>query len=277
MSELKYLSDGRKVSVIGKINKTEYIVQEVFITKNGDEIPSGENFTAKSLHDAPVLSWKEKEVEKVEARYEKASSEIKNIEKELKVMKGQRQGHVDILNQNEKLMSLLDSCNIDNLADILMGNIKYVVEPCSWSFKVQAFEDGLFAWDNYYNDRRYEGLKMVSLFALKSSPYHSDRRCKIEVSQYTDGSGGGKAFMFFKGDKELSEYLNTFVEDKHKEGELTSAIISEASKYITVPKGYIDEIKENGINQAKARFNEAQEQNKKMLDKSLKDIDQQCQ
>ena len=80
MSELKYLSDGRKVSVIGKINKTEYIVQEVFITESGDEIPSGENFTAKSLHDAPVLSWKENEAKKVESRYEKANNEIKVIE-----------------------------------------------------------------------------------------------------------------------------------------------------------------------------------------------------
>ena len=61
MSDLKFLSDGRKVSVIGKINKTEFIVQEVFVTASGDEIPSGENFTAKSLHDAPVQSYKEKE------------------------------------------------------------------------------------------------------------------------------------------------------------------------------------------------------------------------
>lgn len=273
MSELKYLSDGRKVSVIGKINKTEYIVQEVFITKNGDEIPSGENFTAKSLHDSPVLSWKEKEAEKAESRYEKANSEIKAIEKELKLMKGQRQGHVDILKQNEKLTSLLDSCNIDNLADILMGNIKYVVEPCSWSFKVQSFEDGVFAWDNYYNDSRYEGLKMVSLFALKSSPCHSDRKCKVEVSRYTDGSGGGKKFEFFKGDKELSVFIHELIETNHKDGKLTISIINEASKYITVPQCYIDEIKEKNISAAKERFNKSQEENKKMLDKTLKELE----
>lgn len=272
MSELKYLSDGRKVSVIGKINKTEYIVQEVFITESGDEIPSGENFTAKSLHDAPVLSWKENEAKKVESRYEKANNEIKVIEKELKIMKGQRQGHVDILKQNEKLTSILDSCNIDNLADILMGNIKYVVEPCSWSFKVQSFEDGVFAWDNHYNDRRYEGLKMVSLFALKSSPYHSDRRCKIEVSQYTDGSGGSKKFLFFKEDKELAVFLHDLIEKNHKDDKLNISTINEASKYITVPQLYIDEIKEKSITQAKARFNKAQEDNKKMLDKSIKEI-----
>ena len=199
-------------------------------------------------------------------------SEIKAIEKELKLMKGKRQGHVDILKQNEKLISLLDSCNIDSLADILMGNIKYVVEPCAWSFKVNSFEDGIFAWDNYYNDRRYEGLKMVSLFALKSSPYHSDRRCKIEVSQYTDGSGGGKKFLFFKGDNELAVFLHDLIETKHKDDKLTMSTIKEASKYIKVPQLYIDEIKEKDIKQAKARFNKAQEDNKKMLDKSLKDI-----
>tara|TARA_R110000851_G_scaffold22107_1_gene65755 strand:+ start:712 stop:873 length:162 start_codon:yes stop_codon:yes gene_type:complete len=50
--------------------------------------------------------------------------------------------------------------------------------------------------------------------------------------------------------------------------------IKEASKYITVPQLYIDEIKEKDINQAKARFNKAQEDNKRMLDKSLKDLGQ---
>jgi len=64
MSEFKFLNDGRKVKVIGKLNNQEMIVQEIFVTKSGDEIPSGESFTAKSLHDEPVLSYKDKEAMK---------------------------------------------------------------------------------------------------------------------------------------------------------------------------------------------------------------------
>lgn len=43
MSNMKYLADGRKVVVIGKINQTEHIVQEIFVTDSGDELPSGDN------------------------------------------------------------------------------------------------------------------------------------------------------------------------------------------------------------------------------------------
>ncbi|HEI9857545.1 TPA: hypothetical protein SLO96_000850 [Proteus mirabilis] len=56
--ETKFLSDGRKVAVLGKLNTTESIVQEIFVTDSGVEIPSGENFTTKSLHDEPEKATK---------------------------------------------------------------------------------------------------------------------------------------------------------------------------------------------------------------------------
>ena len=59
--DFKYLTDGRKVIVVGKLNNQDTIVQEIFVTKDGSEIPSGENFVVKSLHDEPVESWKKKE------------------------------------------------------------------------------------------------------------------------------------------------------------------------------------------------------------------------
>jgi len=67
---IKYTSDGKKVLVVGKLNAQETIVQEIFIS-NDNEIPSGENFVVKSLHDAPAVSWKEKNLKDFEDRYEK--------------------------------------------------------------------------------------------------------------------------------------------------------------------------------------------------------------
>lgn len=46
--ETKFLSDGRKVVVVGALNNQETIVQEVFVTQQGDEIPGGERFVVKS-------------------------------------------------------------------------------------------------------------------------------------------------------------------------------------------------------------------------------------
>jgi 23S rRNA C2498 (ribose-2'-O)-methylase RlmM len=91
MNELKYTSDGKKVSVIGKINQTEFIVQEIFVTESGDEIPSGENFTAKSLHDKPVISWKEKRIYEYELKYKK----IEELTCKLKEKEFEIQSHVE--------------------------------------------------------------------------------------------------------------------------------------------------------------------------------------
>ena len=79
--DIKYTTDGRKVVVIGDLNQTDKIVQEIFVTEQGDEIPQGERFVVKSLLDEPSKSWKEKDLESLEARYEKekAEQEVKEI------------------------------------------------------------------------------------------------------------------------------------------------------------------------------------------------------
>ena len=71
----KYTDDGRKVVVIAPLNAKETIVQEVFVS-SGQEIPSGENFVVKNLHDSPVVSWKEKNLAELEQRYERRKLEI---------------------------------------------------------------------------------------------------------------------------------------------------------------------------------------------------------
>ena len=39
MNEIKFTTVGKKVVVIGDLNQTDKIVQEIFVTKEGDEIP----------------------------------------------------------------------------------------------------------------------------------------------------------------------------------------------------------------------------------------------
>ena len=75
----KFLTDGRKVRVIGKLNNNESIVQEIYIDEGGSEIPSGDNFTAKNLHDAPVETYTDREIKKKKAKLVSIESEITNI------------------------------------------------------------------------------------------------------------------------------------------------------------------------------------------------------
>lgn len=74
MSNIKYTTDGKKVVVVGELNQTETIVQEIFVTENGDEIPQGERFVVKSLLDQPSESWKEKKLRELAETFVSESS-----------------------------------------------------------------------------------------------------------------------------------------------------------------------------------------------------------
>ena len=111
---IKYTTDGKKVVVIGDLNQTEKIVQEVFVTKDGCEIPSGERFVVKSLLDKPAISWKEKTLNDLELKYKsqkeywdkeisKLDSEKRLVSKQLKQVIQNIKG---TLNNEEFLMSM---------------------------------------------------------------------------------------------------------------------------------------------------------------------------
>ena len=90
MSEFKYLSDGRKVLVVGKLNNVEYIVQEIFVTTGGDEVPSGERFTTKNLHDEPVVSYREKREKESEQRLKRIERDIETAESKCRAIEVQQ-------------------------------------------------------------------------------------------------------------------------------------------------------------------------------------------
>ena len=154
----KYLSDGRKVVVIGQLNNVESIVQEIFVSESGDQIPSGEKFTTKSLHDEPVKPWKQKEAEKFEARYNKMQLEIKDIEKE-------------ISSKIPDLTKIFEQKKIDIRAEVYRG-----VES------LKALHEEILEYKECY---WIGGNSSVELTALKHWFYHwMEKRAKKQVMMY---------------------------------------------------------------------------------------------
>lgn len=252
--ETKYLSDGRKVAVIGQLNNVESIVQEVFVSESGDQIPSGEKFTTKSLHDEPVKSWKEKRTEEYEARYETAENEIKTIEKELRLMKSKRQAHSDLLQANDNLVNVLDDCDLEYFADVITGNIKWVC-PNDWGWDSPTlFEDKIYQWSSSYGDKSYEGIKMMSVFGY-SNNYHN-RKFRITIGQYYDGSGSESKFEFFKTDDDLGTFLTEKYKKAYEKGNLTTSEINNISKFIKVDQKIIDDIIQREVDRNKKSFDD---------------------
>ncbi len=169
--EIKFTTDGKKVVVIGSLNSQEKIVQEIFIV-DGSEIPSGEHFVVKSLHDAPAISWKEKNEKEIEERYNKKQKEFEMLEKDLRKRQSEVKKHFQYLgkclqNVNEKTFS--------TLSDFLTGDIKWVVEP-NYCPKITEWKDYPTVYD--------EEFRLISLFGK------DDGSLNYCIGRYSDYSGG---------------------------------------------------------------------------------------
>lgn len=184
MTDIKYTNDGKKVLIVGKLNSQETIVQEIFVSA-GQEIPSGENFVVKSLHDAPAESWKEKNLRELEARYEtsrkKWESEIDQQGRRLSMIKEKAKLHADAL---FKFVDNADSESMQLLKKVMSGQITHIFVS-GYSPEIYEWEGGKGAYvvDTFHDRGRIEGIKLMSIYG------YSDGDLEYRLHQYRDGSG----------------------------------------------------------------------------------------
>lgn len=187
MTDIKYTNDGKKVLIVGKLNSQETIVQEIFVSA-GQEIPSGENFVVKSLHDAPAESWKEKNLRELEARYDsdrkKLQAQIDDQERRLCLERDKAKLQTSALLQFVKNS---DESQLETLKNFMAGQIThlfvagYSPEIISWTDSNKAYDV-----DSWHGRTKLEGIKLVSLMGK------SDGDLSYRLHEYRDGSGSSK-------------------------------------------------------------------------------------
>lgn len=181
----KYLSDGRKVVVIGKLNNEESIVQEIFVSASGDEVPSGERFVTKSLHNEPVKSWKEKQLDDYEKRKKACEAELNKIDARIRDAQTRLEEATEHLKQVNAIKNNIKESDLDLFVGFISGTIQYVV--CN-SYEIeppQKLADILGTYDNFYSGaKKFDGLKLLSVLGK------SDGNLMYRINRYRDGSGG---------------------------------------------------------------------------------------
>ena len=178
--EYKYTNNGKKVIVIGSLNSKETIVQEIYISGES-EIPSGEHFTVKSLHDEPMKSWKEVKYEATEKlynieriKYQQYIEQLKqNYIKESSILSG-------LLKSNKLYQKHINSDIFKTLDQFLSGEITQLLKIDYNSYNIINFKDAL------NSNRKYDSeyLKLITLFGKDDGTFN------WRISQYSDGSGG---------------------------------------------------------------------------------------
>lgn len=202
-NEIKYTSDGRKVVVLGSLNSTDKIVQEIFVV-DGSEIPSGEHFVVKSLHDAPAVSWKEKNLKDIEVNYDRQKLQFEREIESLKKSFCEQRDRLRL--QIETMGTSLKRVNeglLDSLSKIMLFDIKYVVVCSSYSFPViQKYDD--FKIHNEF------GIRLVSIYGKP------DGHLSIKINEYSDGSGSSNRVEFFSTYEDALSFVGQFISEKSK-------------------------------------------------------------
>lgn len=269
--ETKFLSDGRKVSVVGKINSTEFIVQEIFVTDDGSEIPSGENFTCKSLHDSPVMSYKDKQVAALQTQLDRLDAQIKEQEQKHKRILADNVAASEMLKRTNFLSESLPEFDWEYFCDVISGNMLYAVCEHYGRLEVKDFSKVVHDEESGYGIK-HEGIKAFSLsrnWDGQSKKYSLTYR----ISRYPDGSGGSTDYKFFKSLKDLAEYLNEYMTNKSADGSLTSGDIKTLSEYIPIPKEIKEQVVNREMDNHLKHFDYLLENANKYLEESKKNLE----
>lgn len=221
-ADIKYTTDGKKVVVIGNLNSQEKIVQEIFISNNA-EIPSGENFVVKTLHDAPVVSWKESQLKTLEATYEKDKKEwdskIDRLNQDKRLVYDSLSARVkwlrNIAKEPREPREAEFKAVINQIADFLSDSEKWVVirSYSEWhliKFNEEECNNLLDRFDGSYDRKRFDSMRLLSLFGK------SDGSLVFSINDYSDGSGSDKDVLFFKSKKEGLKFIQNEFDEVEK-------------------------------------------------------------
>jgi len=216
--EIKYTSDGKKVAIVGKLNAQETIVQEIFVIGEA-ELPSGENFVVKSLHDAPVISWKEKELKRLDERYE---SEKRDLDNKIRAINDSYKNSYAkmraVIEYNAEVIKNINPAMFDHLIMWICGEIKYFVEE-GYSPKIMEY-DGFFKSD-YYGGK-YDSMQLLSIFGNSKGDF------KYRVNDYSDGSGNYHTIVTpFRNYTDAFEYFKSIIQTS----EINDHIYAQAKKH----------------------------------------------
>lgn len=215
MNNIKYTTDGKKVVVIGDLNQTEKIVQEIFVTEDGAEIPSGERFVVKSLLDEPAKSWREKNLIELESSYRKKSKEW---ERKSRLLNQEKRFAYDALSARVKwLKQVAKEPHPEKLKKVVKTLAMFLSDAEKWmlrrnysSWDLQKFnEDGsnnLIDSVDSYMGGRFDSMRLISLYGKSNGDF------EYRINDYSDGSGSDNELMFFKSKQDAIDFMQSEID-----------------------------------------------------------------
>jgi len=224
-NNFKYTTDGKKVVIIGNLNSKEIIVQEIFIS-DGAEIPSGEQFIVKSLHDAPVESWKDKKLRELEERYKSRKSVIARetgaMEKRYHKSKIEL---TELIKHSGFCAGYLNDKAVSTFLSFLKGEITHVARFSYWKYEIVSLTDAIVRDDEYGKE-----LKLISLYGRSEGDF------EWKINHYSDGSGGSTTIVPCTSFEQATLAIQKKIANQIKARGVTEQMIEAKEKHgLTIP------------------------------------------
>lgn len=242
INKIKFTKDGKKVLIIDELNTHEWLVQEIYVQTNGNEIPQGRKFIVDELFNEPLLTWQEKHINDIIGRYEKEKKEwesrIEQMRKKQTSLYNALLPHINWLRdfaEFSKSESFKDAISL--LCDFLSGNIHYIFFYNYTDCHLEEFtEETLSPRDKYFDKE----MRLISLFG------NSKGCINYKINTYSDGSGFNEKVEFFRNKEDALNFMQNYINGFER---YNGDIISMANKYglhldETKLKSYQDKQKE---------------------------------
>lgn len=238
----KYTTDNKKVVVIEQLNSKETIVQEVFVTSEG-EVVAGEKFTASNLSDTPVISWKEAELKRINEAYKKEKESINTQRKGL--LKKHRETIQELkskLNYVGKVLRNVNEASFDMIVDFLTEEINWIVTFERNSYTILPYKE--------FSIRHENSLRLISLYGK------DDGSLTFFINDYPDSSGYKEALYAYKTYEEAVDKLKELIVNS----QINEFSLAEAKKFgIELPREVIENYKYKNISYLKALLADTEE------------------
>lgn len=204
MSDIKYTSSGKKVRVVGKLNTTDFIVQEIYVDEQDNELPAGENFIEKSLLDTPAKTFQQRQNDILREKAVKLENDIDIINNKINKALQRLNAISEHAKQADCILKNLDGFDYNHFCDVFTGQTKYAVTGTS----IESFENAVYKFERRYSDCHFDSIRLISLLG------NSKGSLDYKVSYYSDGSGGGTTYKFVNTIEEAAKLVFEVIDRK---------------------------------------------------------------
>lgn len=208
--QYKYTKDGKKVAVIGALNSTEIIVQEVFV-HDGTEFPAGEHFTVRSLLDVPAETYQAAKAKELRDDILRMAAEKDRISRELSGLRAKQEMAFTKVKWISGISDQEVQDAIDRIAAMVRGEYTHVL-MISRSGKIELHEWTVDTFASWRDRGEFDGFRLVSLFGEWNGRLKLDWR----VNTYRDGSGSDTRFVPCKSLEEAKAHARGVIYAKDR-------------------------------------------------------------